>query len=90
MPNDDVKLKLETSWYYQIQGQMAITEVGNTDLIVCTNKKILVVTVPFNESFWQTVILEKLKLFFMSRFLCPEILSQKIFKALAKSLEPEE
>ena len=89
MPNGDVKLKQETSWYYQIQGQMAITEVGNTDLIIYTNKNILVVSVPFNKSFWQTVILEKLKLFFM-RFLGPEILSQKIFKALAKNLEPEE
>ena len=33
MPNGDVKLKQKTSWYYQIQGQMAITEVGNTDLL---------------------------------------------------------
>ena len=33
MPNADVKLKQLTSWYYQIQGQMAINEVGNTDLI---------------------------------------------------------
>ena len=89
MPNGDVMLKQETSWYYQIQGQMAITEVGNTDLIIYTNKNILVVSVPFNKSFWQTVILEKLKLFFM-RFLGPEILSQKIFKTLAKNLEPEE
>ena len=57
-----VKLKQETrNMVLPNSGQMAITEVGNTDLIIYTNKNILVVTAPFNESFWQTVILEKLK-----------------------------
>ncbi len=89
-PDGVVKLKEETSWFYQIQGQMAITEIGNTDLIVYTNKNILIVPVSFNERFWETVVLEKLQLFF-KRFLAPEILSRTILKTISiKGLEAEE
>ncbi len=85
-----MKLKEETSWFYQIQGQMAITEIGNTDLIIYTNKNILIVPVSFNERFWETVVLEKLQLFF-KRFLAPEILSRTILKTISiKGLEAEE
>ncbi len=89
-PDGVVKLKEETSWFYQIQGQMAITEIGNTDLIIYTNKNILIVPVSFNERFWETVVLEKLQLFF-KRFLAPEILSRTILKTISiKGLEAEE
>ena len=89
-PDGDVKLKKETSGYYQLQGQVGITQIGNTDLIIYTNKNILIVSVSFNEQLWETVVLKKLNLFF-KRFLAPEILSQKIFKTIStKSLEHED
>jgi len=44
------QLKEETTWYYQIQGQMAITGIHHTNLGIYTNKGILIVPVEFNES----------------------------------------
>ena len=46
------QLKEETTWCYQIQGQMAITGIHHTDLMIYTNKGILIVPVEFNEQFW--------------------------------------
>ena len=34
------KLKEKTSWYYQIQGQMAITGINGTDLVIYTNQRL--------------------------------------------------
>ena len=59
------KLKEETSWYYQIQGQMGISGIHATDLVIYTNKGILIVHVEFNAEFWQQ-ILDKLQLFLLS------------------------
>ena len=56
------QLKKETTWYYQVQGQMAITGIHHTDLVIYTNKGILIVPVEFNEQFWLQ-ILDKLHLF---------------------------
>ena len=70
------KLKEETSWYYQIQGQMGISGIHATDLVIYTNKGILIVHVEFNAEFWQQ-ILDKLKLFF-AKFMVPELLTGKI------------
>ena len=44
--NGSYKLKKETCWYYQIQGEMALSKVKNADLIIYTNKGIEVVRVP--------------------------------------------
>ena len=57
------QLKEEEPWYYQIQGQMAITGIHHTDLVIYTNKGILVVPVEFNQLFWLRM-LEKLHLFY--------------------------
>ena len=57
------KLKEETTWYYQIQGQMGISGIYHTDLVIYTNKGILVVPVEFNEQFWLRM-LSNLYLFF--------------------------
>lgn len=74
------QLKEKTSWYYQIQGQMAITGIHHTDLVIYTNKGILVVPVEFNEHFWLRV-LEKLHLFYV-KFIVPELLTGKILQSL--------
>ena len=61
------QLKVETTWYYQIQGQMAIAGVKHTALVIYTNKGI-----------WLT-ILKKLQLFFVGH-LAPELLTGRVLK----------
>ena len=72
------QLKVETTWYYQIQGQMAITGVKHTALVIYTNKGILIVPVEFDPVFWLT-ILKKLQLFFVGH-LAPELLTGRVLK----------
>lgn len=71
-------LKQETAWYYQVQGQMALTGVENTDVVIYTNKGILIVPVEFDPVFWQAV-LQKLQLFFVQH-LAPELLTDRVRK----------
>ena len=70
------KLKEETSWYYQIQGQMGISGIHATDLVIYTSKGILIVRVEFNAEFWQRIV-NKLQLFF-AKFIVPELFTGKI------------
>ena len=72
------QLKEETTWYYQIQGQMAITGVKHTALVIYTNKGILIVPVEFDPLFWLK-ILKKLQLFFVEH-LAPELLTGRVLK----------
>ena len=51
-----------------------------TDLVIYTNKGILIVHVEFNARFWQR-ILDKLKLFF-AKFMVPELLTGKILSEI--------
>jgi len=44
------QLKEETTWYYQMQGLMAITGIHHTNLAIYTNKGVLIVPVETNES----------------------------------------
>ena len=69
------KLKEETSWYYQIQGHMGISAIHATDLVIYTNKGIVIVHVEFNAEFWQQM-LNKLQLFY-AKFMVPELLTEK-------------
>lgn len=69
-------LKKETRWYYQIQGELAVTKLNNADLIVYTKKGIMAVNVKFDQEFWQS-ILTKLQEFY-NAFMIPEILSQEV------------
>jgi len=59
------KFKEETPWYYQVQGQMALTGIKNTDLVINTNKGILIVPVDFDPVFWLQM-LKKLHSFFFA------------------------
>ena len=64
-PTNGYQLKVvETTWYYQIQGEMAITGVKRSTLVIYTNKRILIVPVEFDPVFW-VKILKKLQLFFV-------------------------
>ena len=72
------KLKVETTWYYQAQGQMALTGIKNTDLVIYTNKGILIVPVEFDPVFWLHM-LKKLQCFFVQH-LAPELLTGRVAK----------
>ena len=63
--NVKYKLKTETRWYYQIQGELAATCLKNADLIIYTNKGILVIEVDFDGEFWK-VMLKKLTDFYIA------------------------
>ena len=60
--NGKYKLKTKTRWYYQIQGELAATCLKNADLIVYTDKGILVIEVQFNVKFL-TVMLKNIDRF---------------------------
>lgn len=74
-------LKTETKWYYQIQGELATTGLQVADLIIYTNKGIMVVEVEFNRDLWEAM-LKKLTAFYKD-YLVPELLTQKIYKQLS-------
>ena len=78
--NGKYKLKTETRWYYQIQGELATTCFKIADLIIYTNKGILVIEVEFNVEFWKAM-LKKLTDFYIG-YMIPELLTQKILQKL--------
>ena len=45
------KKKPPSAWHYQIQGELAATCLKNADLIIYTDKGILVIEVQFNVEF---------------------------------------
>jgi len=53
--NEDGTLILKTShpYYYQIQGQMAVTGIGKCVLVFYTHKGIHCVDIDFNDDFWK-------------------------------------
>lgn len=55
---------------------MGISRIHATDLVIYTNKGILLVHVEFNAEFWQR-ILDKFPLFF-AEFMVPELLTGQI------------
>ena len=78
--NGSYELKKETCWYYQIQGEMALSKVKNADLIIYTNKGIEVVRVPYDEAMWAD-IRGKLDSFYLDHMV-PEILTGRVRKVL--------
>ena len=66
-------LKLDHDYYYQVQGQMAITGIHTCDFVVWTPKAIHVQTITFDNRFWISICLPKLEHFFYYFFL-PEIM----------------
>ena len=72
------KLKRETKWNYQIQGEMALSGVKNADPVIYTNEGIMVIDVPFDEELWKEMPMKLNKFYFI--FMIPELLSQHIKK----------
>ena len=78
--NGKYQLKTETRWHYQIQGELATTCLKNADLIIYTNKGILIIEVEFNMEFWNAM-LKKLTDFYIG-YMIPELLTQKVLQKL--------
>ena len=76
----EYQLKTETRWYYQIQGELAATCLKNADLIIYTNKGILIIEVEFNMEFWNAM-LKKLTDVYIG-YMIPELLTQKVLQKL--------
>lgn len=75
--NGEITLKSETRWNYQIQGQMAISEIYDCDLIIYTNKGILIVPVKFDNELWKQA-LSKLKSFYTT-YIVKELVTKEIY-----------
>lgn len=74
--NGTLCLKKETRRYYQIQGEMALTKLHEAHLIIYTKKGILVIKVPVDPEFWQSILI-KLQIFY-HQYMVPEILTQQL------------
>ena len=70
--NNTPCLRSRHDYYYQVQGQMAITGIHLCNFVVWTPKGIHVQTVHFNNEFWNSTRVPKLKHFYYY-FLLPEI-----------------
>ena len=79
--NGIYKLKTETKWNYQIQGEMALSKLRNADLVIYTNKGIMIIEVLFDEKLWQEMLVKLNK--FYSKCMIPEILTQRIKNLLS-------
>ena len=73
---DKPHLKSDHDYYFQVQGQMAITGIHKCDFVVWTPKDVFVQNIPFDSQFWNDKCLPKLKYFFFY-FVLPEIVYHK-------------
>lgn len=69
--NNVISLNRRYAYYTQVQGQMAVLGVHKCYFVLCTEKDIHVEFIPFNETFWKSVV-ARLETFYMNIFL-PEI-----------------
>ncbi|KAK7507753.1 hypothetical protein BaRGS_00000718 [Batillaria attramentaria] len=73
---DDVCLKKDHNYYYQVQGQMGISGRSWCDFVVWTLKGMSVERIPFDEGLWQAM-LTKLKDFYVGAVI-PEIFTHRV------------
>ena len=76
----NLMLKSETKWNYQIQGLMGISGIHNAELVIYTNKGILIIPVSFDIDLWN-VIKHKVRAFY-AQYMVEELLTKKIYKSL--------
>ena len=69
-------LKTNHDYYFQIQGQMAVTGIHICDFVVWTPKNFITITVGFDETFWRTKYFPFLTNFYFNIML-PEIVYPK-------------
>lgn len=61
----ELRLKSNSNYFYQIQGQLAITEKKFCNLVVYTENDFFVERIQFNQDLWKNVMLPKLEWFYM-------------------------
>lgn len=74
--NGEPVLKQNHDYYYQVQGQMAITGVHVCDFVVWTPTNFIIIKQTFNETFWKRQCYPLLKDFYFNIML-PEIVYPK-------------
>lgn len=79
--NKKLRLKKNHAYYYQVQGEMAITQRKWCHFIVWTNKGLEFETIFYDEELWENVMLPKLNTFFCSAVL-PELFSDRVKRGL--------
>ena len=74
--DNEIQLKKNHNYYYQIQGAMAIAKVDWCDFIVWTTKDMYIERVKFDERFWNKCFSKLTSVY--SSFILPEIIYPRI------------
>ena len=69
-------LKRTHQYFFQVQGQMAVTNINSCDFVVWTPTEFTVETIPFDAKFWKEICYPSLRNFFFN-FILPEIIYPK-------------
>jgi len=77
----NVQLKRTSNYYYQVQGQLAITEKQFCEFIVYTDADFFVERITFDKDLWDNVMVPKLEWFYMECLL-PELLDSRIQRGM--------
>jgi len=77
----DLHLKKTSNYYYQVQGQLAITEKQFCDFIVYTEKDFFIERFTLDKDLWENVMLPKLTWFY-EECLLPELLDSRIQRGM--------
>ena len=81
MLNGHMKLKRRHAYYYQIQGQLALTGRAWCDFFVWTLKANSIERIWFDQAFWDEMV-KKLNSFYL-RAVIPELFSERIKRGKA-------
>ena len=87
LSNGQLHLKTKHNYFYQIQGQMAITELPYCDFVIWTKKGFSVQRINFDRVFWD-IMFEKLKHFY-TYSMVPELITKTLWKKLKKAKDSE-
>uniref|UniRef100_A0A2S2N9F1 YqaJ viral recombinase domain-containing protein n=1 Tax=Schizaphis graminum TaxID=13262 RepID=A0A2S2N9F1_SCHGA len=80
----EIKLKKEHVYYYQIMGQLHATKRKKCFFVIYTAKWISIEEIYFDQSFWDSKMSEPLQTFYMKSLL-PEIIDPQFPKRMMKS-----
>ncbi|CAB3223521.1 unnamed protein product [Arctia plantaginis] len=73
----DFTINTNHDWYYQIQGQLHITQKNECIFMVWTNVDMKVEKIKKDDDFWQNKMEEKLKMFYLD-CMVPEIIDSRL------------
>ncbi|XP_076087997.1 uncharacterized protein LOC143058383 [Mytilus galloprovincialis] len=76
-----LRLKRSHSYYYQVQGQLAITKRAWCHFVVWTNKGMEFERICYDKELWENIMLPKLNAFFCSAIV-PELFTSRVKRRL--------